>query len=176
MTSPLGWWFDVLCVSVFRTDRPCSGIWTKASICTRWTAVMSSTRSPSVPTDTGCVPPPDRASRSGYRQRSDLWLDLLIYLGWIVSVWSCSNLLWCFTLFIYHNSVSIICVVCEVCHAGSLASILIFHICFIHGNTQHYKSSRKLIELRSSNAIDGHFKCSMYCNVSQCKMNTVGIR
>lgn len=137
---------DDLTFSVFRTDRPCSGIWTKASICTRWTAVMSSTRSASVPTDTGCVPPQDRASRSGYHQLSVLntpfmtgfthlsWLDCvrLVMLWFIVVFHSC--------YFIYHNSVSIIYVVCELCHAGRSASLWIFHICIIYGKTQHWKS------------------------------------
>jgi len=95
------------------------------------------------------------------------WLDCvcLVMLYFIV-VFHC-------VYFIDHNSVSIIRVVCEVCHAGSLASIWICHICFIHGNTQHWKSSPKLIKLRSSNAINGHFKFSMYCNDFQCKMNKV---
>lgn len=102
----LGRRFDVLCVCVFRTDRPCSGIWTKASICTRWTAVMSSTRSASVPTDTGCVPPQDRASRSGYHQLSKHtvsdWTYVFILAGWCPFGHALTS--WGVSLFLLHIS------------------------------------------------------------------------
>ena len=51
-----------------RTVAPCCGIWTSPSTCTRWAEKAnppSSTRSPSLPTDTGCVLPRDLPSRSG---------------------------------------------------------------------------------------------------------------
>merc|ERR1719180_616448 len=56
-----------------RTPRPCCGTLMMASISTPWTMLIPSMPSPSVPTGTGCAPPPAPPSRSG-TSRARTWL------------------------------------------------------------------------------------------------------
>lgn len=51
---------------LYRMVRLCCGTWMRASTCTPWMVVMSSMPFASAPTATGCVPPPDPASKSGW--------------------------------------------------------------------------------------------------------------
>lgn len=50
----------------YRMGKPCCGTWTRASTFTPWTVVTPSMPFASAPTATGCVPPLDLASRSGW--------------------------------------------------------------------------------------------------------------
>lgn len=59
-------WIKTTVLMLNRMDKPCCGIWTKASTCTHWMEAMSSIHCASAPTDTGCVLPQDLASKFGY--------------------------------------------------------------------------------------------------------------